>query len=275
MTETNPTRAWPELNDDVREIWDANAGFWDDRMREGNAFHLQLVGPAAERLLAVRAGERVLDVACGNGQFSRRLAELGAIVRAFDIAPGMIEVAKRRTAERADLTGRIEFDVLDATNPAALSKLGDAQAEAAVCNMAIMDMAEIAPMLAAVKRALVPGGRFVFVTAHPCFNHSGMRLVAEERIEGGDVVLERSVRIVTYRSTGAAQGIAMVGQPRTQWYFERTLAEILNACFAAGFVLDAIEEPAFAPGDETSGRSFGWQAYTEIPPVLAARLRPV
>ena len=140
--------------------------------------------------------------------------------------------------------------------------------------MAIMDMAEIAPMLAAVRRALVPGGRFVFATAHPCFNHSGMRLAVEERVEGGDVIMERSVRVVTYRTTGAARGIAMIGQPRTQWYFERTLSEILNACFAAGFVLDAIEEPAFPPGDDSAGRPFGWQSYSEIPPVLAARLRP-
>jgi len=136
-----------------------------------------------------------------------------------------------------------------------------------------MDMAQIAPMLDAVRRALAPGGRFVFSTTHPCFNHSGMRFAVEERVNDGEIVVERSVRIVTYKSTGAAKGIAMVGQPRTQWYFDRTLAEILNACFAAGFVLDGIEEPAFSEGD-ADGRPFGWQAYSEIPPVLAARLRP-
>ena len=33
------TRAWPELNNEVRETWEANAGFWDSKMGEGNAFH--------------------------------------------------------------------------------------------------------------------------------------------------------------------------------------------------------------------------------------------
>ena len=267
-------RAWPELNDEVREIWDANAAFWDANMGEGNAFHLQLIAPAVERLLAIQPGERVIDLACGNGQFSRRLAELGASVRAFDVAPGMIDVARRRTAERPALAGKIEYGILDATDADALRALGERSADAAVCNMAIMDMAQIAPMFQAVRRALVPGGRFVFSTTHPCFNHSGMRLAVEERIEEGDVIAERSVRVVTYKSTGAAKGIAMVGQPRVQWYFERTLSEILNAGFAAGFVLDAIEEPAFPPGHEPTGRPFGWQSYTEIPPVLAARMRP-
>ena len=266
-------RAWPELNDEVRDSWDANAEFWDANMGEGNLFHRQLIAPAVERLLAISPGERVIDLACGNGQFSRRLAELGATVRAFDFAPGMIEVARRRTAERSELADKIEYAELDATDVVALRVLGDGAADAAVCNMAIMDMAQIDPMLRAVRRALVPGGRFVFSTTHPCFNHTGMRLAGEERFEDGEPVIERSIRLLTYKSTGAAKGIAMIGQPRTQWYFDRTLADIFTACFAAGLVLDGIEEPTFS-SEESSDRAFGWRSYHEFPPVLVARLRP-
>ena len=39
---------------EVRDIWDAKAAFWDEHMGEGNAFQLELIGPAVERLLAVR-----------------------------------------------------------------------------------------------------------------------------------------------------------------------------------------------------------------------------
>jgi 2-polyprenyl-3-methyl-5-hydroxy-6-metoxy-1,4-benzoquinol methylase len=62
----------------VRDIWDAKAAFWDERMGEGNQFQLELIGPAVERLLAVRPEEQILDVGCGNGVTSRRLAHLGA-----------------------------------------------------------------------------------------------------------------------------------------------------------------------------------------------------
>lgn len=49
---------------------------------------------------------------------------------------------------------------------------------------------------------------------------------------------------------------------------------LLGACFAAGFVLDGLEEPAFGPEDR-GGRPLSWLNYTEIPPVLVARLRPL
>lgn len=262
------------LNDEVRDIWEANAGFWDSRMGEGNAFHVQLNAPAVERLLGLAPGERVLEFACGNGQFSRRMAELGATVVATDVAPGMIEAARRRTAERPELAGSIGFELLDATDEAALTKLDGAGFDAAVCIMGIMDMPEIGPLLRGTHRALRPGGRFVFALSHPCFNHTGIRLAMEEEFRDGEFVTQRAVKVVTYKNNKPTQGVAMEGQPRLQWYFDRTLADLFNAAFAAGFVLDGLEEPAF-PGGETTERLFGWQSYAEIPPVLAARLRPI
>ena len=48
--------------------------------------------------------------------------------------------------------------------------------------------------------------------------------------------------------------------------------------FLAGllpFVLDGLEEPAFGPDDRgRGGRPLSWANYTDIPPVLVARVRP-
>ena len=52
-----------ELNDVVREVWNANADFWNERMGEGNEFHRVLIAPAQERLLRLRPGEAVLSAA--------------------------------------------------------------------------------------------------------------------------------------------------------------------------------------------------------------------
>ena len=68
------------LTRETQQIWDGKAAFWDEQMGEGNAFHRVLVGPSVERLLAPQAGELILDIACGNGQFARRLAALGTSV---------------------------------------------------------------------------------------------------------------------------------------------------------------------------------------------------
>lgn len=84
-----------------------------------------------------------MDVACGNGNFSRRLAELGADVVAFDFLSQMIERARARTFNHSD---EIEYKVLDATDYSALISLGPRSFDKAVCNMGLMDMAEITPL---------------------------------------------------------------------------------------------------------------------------------
>jgi len=261
------------LNDEVRDIWNTNAVFWDDKMREGNDFHRLLVGPATERLLNLQPGETVLEIACGNGQLARRLAELGATVLATDLSDRFIERARARTGERPDLAGRIEFRVVDATDEAALLALGEDRFDAVVCGMAIMDMVEIDPMLRAVTRLLKPDGRFVFTLLHPCFNHSAIRFSLELEDAGGELVETHAVKVLKYRGIGTTKGLGMVGQPRPHFYFDRTLSALFGACFGAGFVLEGLEEPAFEPGTAEVDHPFSWVNFPEIPPVLAARLR--
>src|SRR3712207_5574613 len=85
----------------TQAIWERKAAYWDERMGEGNAFTRVLVAPATERLLALQAGETVLDVACGNGVISRRLAALGATVVATDFSGTFLERARARSTPYA------------------------------------------------------------------------------------------------------------------------------------------------------------------------------
>ena len=55
------------FNDENREAWDTNASFWDERMGEGNDFATVLCWPAILWMLRPQAGQRILDIACGNG----------------------------------------------------------------------------------------------------------------------------------------------------------------------------------------------------------------
>ena len=59
---------------ETREAWEVNAAFWDDRIGEGNDFVNHLIWPATARMLGDVDGQRVLDAACGNGLYARRLA---------------------------------------------------------------------------------------------------------------------------------------------------------------------------------------------------------
>ena len=255
--------------DEVRRVWNANAAFWDERMGEGNAFHRSLLLPALERLLALRPGEKVLEVACGNGQLARWMAARQVSVLAIDLSEEMIAIAKSRTRTSAK---SIEFRVLDASDHGVLRELGTGAFDVVVCNMALMDMPTIDPLADALPNLLNPAGRFVFSVTHPCFNVSDMVRVARESEEGGSAHETRGIEIRRYLTPRKVRGIAMFGQPEPQPYFERPLSGLLGTFFRRGLLLDALEEPSFSASPEVSQPWFSWSRYSEIPPALVARL---
>jgi 2-polyprenyl-3-methyl-5-hydroxy-6-metoxy-1,4-benzoquinol methylase len=257
------------LNQEVRDSWNQNAPFWDERMGEGNSFHKALIEPTQERLLDVCAGQRILDIACGNGQFARRLARLGACVLGVDISERMIERARARTTEPGE---RIEFRVVDCTRADALLNLGEKQFDAAVCTMALMDMAAIQPLFTALAKLLKAGGCLVFSVLHPCFNSGRVMQVREQEDVAGQVVDRYWVRVSGYIHPLTHQGVAMIGQPVPQYYFHRPLSLLLHPAFEAGFVLDGLAEPVFARPSEGQGTLFE-NVYSDIPPAFVARLR--
>jgi 2-polyprenyl-3-methyl-5-hydroxy-6-metoxy-1,4-benzoquinol methylase len=271
MTAENTSRL-VDLNEETRNIWDQKASFWDEKMGDGNDFQRILIAPASERLLDLQPGETVLEIACGNGVFSRRMARLGAHVIATDFSAQFLERARARAFEHAD---RIEYRLVDATNEDQIVALGKQRFDAAVCNMAIMDMAEIDPLMRGIRQVVKPGGRFVFSLTHPCFNHNGMTFCVEEAPLNGELVTTHSVKITKYLHSGPQKGVGIIGEPVPHYYFDRSLHVLFNACFRAGLVMDGLEEPAFNhPRDGSqSKRLLSWMNYREIPPVLVARLR--
>ncbi len=71
------------INDNGLEAWEKNAEFWDEQMGdESNFFHCDIVRPNVETLLEISEKDFVLDIACGNGNFSQRMAKQGAKVTA-------------------------------------------------------------------------------------------------------------------------------------------------------------------------------------------------
>jgi 2-polyprenyl-3-methyl-5-hydroxy-6-metoxy-1,4-benzoquinol methylase len=255
-------------NHEVVQVWEQNADFWDKKMGEGNDFHKLLIEPTQLKLLNLRGGEMVLDVACGNGQFARQMAELGAQVVAVDASDGMIQAARSRST---GYEGRIEYRVLDCTNKDQLLSVGERQFDRVVCTMALMDIIDIQPLAWAAARLLKSEGRFVFSLCHPCFN-SGLTKHGVERHDiGGELVEEYFVRVSRYSDSMTTKGLAMVGQPVPQYYFHRPLSMLLGHFFNEGFVLDGLEEPAF--GDNAQASRLFDMVYQRIPPALVVRLR--
>jgi 2-polyprenyl-3-methyl-5-hydroxy-6-metoxy-1,4-benzoquinol methylase len=269
MDNNNDAARQPELLEESRNIWDTNAEAWDAKIGGGGGWQTTLIAPMVERMLEIRPGERVLDLACGNGIFSRHLAGLGAYVVASDFSPKMIEYARSRTVEHA---GRIEYHVADATDETQLLALAGpdgGQFDAAVCNNALMDMPAIEPLYRAVAKMLRPGGRFVFSIMHPCFNGQSVSMQAE--IAGYDARPTYSIKVSSYLSAEVTQGLAIFEQPRQQYYWHRPLHALLSPAFSAGLLLDRLEEPKITAGVPSSN-PLNWANY-DMPPLLFARLR--
>ncbi len=260
-----------KANLETRDAWDQNADYWDEYMGEGNDFVELLCWPKMEQLLDLPAGKWVLDVACGNGLTSRRLAQVGLQVEAIDFSSNMIARAISRTPSEIE---NIHYHVLDATDQSALLNLGVGKFDAAISNMALFDMARITPLFQALAVLLKPGSAFIFSVVHPCFNNPSSQMVAEMEDISGELVTTYSVKIRRYITPSVDRVVALREQPEPQLEFHRALQDLLRPAFEAGFVLDALEERTF-PRDHPPGvHPLSWGSnFSEIPPVLIARLR--
>lgn len=265
MTESN------QLNKETREVWDANAAVWDALMGdEGNDFFQVLQWPVIASFLDPQPANRILDIACGNGLTSRKLAKFGATVTAFDFSNELIALAK----DRLNPDKRITYYVLDATDGESLFETlsPDAPFDSALCNMALFDIAEIEPLFRVLPKLLKPDGVFVFSLTHPALNNPSCVHLAEQW-DDGNIEMRYSVKISRYMTPYESHGVALRDQPKAQLYFHRPLEYYLKLGFRYGFFLDGFEERAFPP-DHPQNNVLSWGGkYSEIPPVLVARMR--
>lgn len=263
---------FPEYNDATAEVWDSLAEWWDDAIGGGNPFQDLLIEPVQQRLLEISPGEELLDIACGAGRFTRRMAAAGARIVAFDHAARFIARARQRTPP--ELADRIEYRVISAADRAALLSLGAGRFDAAVCTMGLMDMASITPLLSALPELLRPGGRFVFSVTHPVFNSGDASLIGETVHKGTRLDTELSIKVTDYLTPRMQCDFGVPGQPVQHHHFHRPLGVLLNACFDHGLTLDRLEEPAFPPsGTATRTRTLRLEDVDRLPPILVARLR--
>lgn len=111
------------------------------------AFVHGLAGGVVE-WLAAQSGERILDLGCGDGQLTARLANTGAHVVGVDSSAEMVQAARQRR--------------IDATHaPAEKLPFSDHSFDAVFSNAALHWVRGQSEMMAEVHRVLVPGGRFV------------------------------------------------------------------------------------------------------------------
>lgn len=150
----------------------------DDPFRRG------LHDPAVEEALGDVKGKRILDIGCGDGLFTRLLAERGAAVVGYDRAAQRITEA--RAGDRAP--------GVDATFVVATPQtfVHDSTFDAATSIMVLLFATspdDLAAFFRSASRHLEPGGRFVSVVFNPLFSAFGKDFFIRRwtRLEGNRV----------------------------------------------------------------------------------------
>jgi trans-aconitate methyltransferase len=181
---------------------------WDPDAYARNARFVSDLGAPVVELLAPRPGERILDLGCGDGALTVKLAELECEVVGVDASTPQVEAARRLGLDARVADG---------------ARLGfDAEFDAVFSNAAIHWMKPPDGVIAGVWRALRPGGRFVGeFGGHGCVATIKRALIDALRRRGLDgdalnpwyfpTVADYSVRLA--RRGFAVRYIALIPRP--------------------------------------------------------------
>jgi ubiquinone/menaquinone biosynthesis C-methylase UbiE len=152
------TRTVPDPSITAAQDWSAVAAAWDAHVDDVDAPSTEATAALLD-LVAIRSGDRVLELAAGPGSLGATLANLagpGGTVVLSDIAPGMVDVAKRRNQGRPTVT----VEVLDA---AAIDRPAGSF-DVVVSRMGLMFVPDPRVAFAEMRRVLAPGGRLGALT---------------------------------------------------------------------------------------------------------------
>lgn len=191
---------------------------WDPERYARNARFVSDLGAPVVALLAPRVGERILDLGCGDGVLTERLAAMGCAVVGVDASAAQVAAACARGCDAR---------VMDAT---ALQFVDEF--DAVFSNAALHWVKNADAMIAGVARALRPHGRFV--------------------AELGGYGCVQTIRAALHAALGRRGIDAAAYDP---WYFP-TPDDYSARLVTAGFVVDSIAlipRPTPLPGDVT-----GW-----------------
>ena len=128
---------------------DQSAITWDAKLYDEKHSFVWKQADSLLDLLAPSEGERILDLGCGTGQLTAKLATRGAAVVGIDSSSQMIAAAREQFPQ-------IRFEVADARNFHSQNAL-----DAVFSNAALHWILEPESVIDCVRRALKSGGRFV------------------------------------------------------------------------------------------------------------------
>lgn len=138
--------------------WEPVAAWYDELLQGDDTYQAQVILPNLMRLLPPEG--HIIDIACGQGFFSRHYAEKGAHVLGVDISASLIGHARKNES------AVLQFAVASADHiPVAKSSSFDG----AMIVLALQNIKELQETCMEAARVLKKGAALVIVLNHPCF----------------------------------------------------------------------------------------------------------
>ena len=212
-------------------LWGAVAEWYSSYLEESeDSYQRQVILPNLLRILAPGKDMRVIDIACGQGFFSREFAKSGAEVVGADIAQNLITKAKELSPKG------IQYYVGRADN---LNFAKHESFDAATIVLAVQNIENITGAFDEAARVLKGNGRLILVMMHPAFRNPGKTSWGwdeEKKIQFR--------RTDAYLSKSKAELLVHPGRansPVTVSY-HRSLQDFSKALFKSGFSITRLEE---------------------------------
>ena len=209
--------------------WGEVATWYDKHLTEADTYHQKVILPNLLRLIDAKKGESILDLASGQGFFTRPLSEKGATLIGVDISEELIAIAKKTSPT-------ITYHVATAED---LSMIDDASIDKVLFVLAIQNIAHIQKVLEETARVLKTGGIFHIVMNHPSFRIP--KRSSWEYDEKRKVQYRRIEEYMSESKTEIAMHPGMERSPQTI-SFHRPLQYYFKLLSKAGFMVNRLEE---------------------------------
>jgi ubiquinone/menaquinone biosynthesis C-methylase UbiE len=210
--------------------WGGVASWYDEHLDSAGTYHKELVLPNVLRLLSLKKGDVVLDLACGQGFFSREFYKAGATVHASDIAKELIEIAKHNSPKNITFYNSPAHEI---------GFLEDKSVDKIVIILAVQNIENIQEVFVECKRVLKDEGRLLIVMNHPTFRVPKASSWGWD--EEGKVQYRRIDGYMSETRTKIAMDPGKSGKHFTV-SFHRPLQVYMKALSKAGFALYKLEE---------------------------------
>jgi ubiquinone/menaquinone biosynthesis C-methylase UbiE len=210
--------------------WGSVADWYDEHLAGEDTYHAKVIAPHFVRMVGAGQGIKVLDIGCGEGYFTRLLAQNGAEVAGADIAPELIAKAKKQSAGIA----------YHAASADALRFAKDGTYDVVTCVLALQNMEKLEAVMKEVARVLKPAGKFVFVLNHPAFR------IPKRSAWGWDDSSKTQYRRLDAYLSASREKMDMnpgaAGAHEYTFSFHRSLQDYMKALSGAGFAITRMEE---------------------------------